>query len=202
MQPQLEILPGKPEVGGAQGQSSSQPPFEEVVIVHLDSLLGLALRLARGDRVLAEDLVQETSLQAFKSYKTLRCKEKIRAWLFKILVNTYIDEFNRQSRERPVVDVELTEVLLESSKAAPVVTPEDELFEDLLDTELQQALDKVPVEFRTVVWLADVEELSHREISEVIDRPLGTVASRLYRGHNLLRRHLKEYARQRRLIEK
>ena len=184
-----------------EGLSLRELPFEEAILAHLDSLFAFALRLVKGHRARAEDLVQEVCLRAFKNYGSLRSPEKIKPWLFQILVNTRINEFHRQSRETPIVDVELSDVLLDSTNVETVMTPEERLFGQLLDSEVQHALDTLPVDFRTVVWLSDVEELSYKEVAEIINRPLGTVASRLYRGHSLLREQLREYARRRRLMK-
>lgn len=199
----FQLIRGRkaPEDDREQPEIHELPPFEEALLRHLDGLFGLALRLASGQRAPAEDLVQEASMRAFKSYQDLRSVNKIKSWLFQILVNTHINEFHRQAREVPIIDVELSETLLESASVEHVSTPEEHLFEQLLDSEIQEALDWLPVEFRTVVWLSDVEELSYREIGEIIDCPLGTVASRLYRGHSLLRERLREYGRQRGLMK-
>jgi RNA polymerase sigma-70 factor (ECF subfamily) len=177
------------------------PPFEESLVTHLDGLFRFALRLLKGRRPEAEDLVQEACLRAFKGYGSLRSPDKIKAWFFRILVNTHINEFHHQSRDLPVTDVELTDSLLESADVETCKTPEELLFEGLLDAQLQEVLDALPVEFRTVVWLSDVEGLSYKEISEIVNRPLGTVASRLYRGHALLREQLRELARHRGLMK-
>jgi RNA polymerase sigma-70 factor (ECF subfamily) len=176
------------------------PAFEEVLLAQLDSLFAFANRLVRGRREEAEDLVQEACVRAFRKYETLRAPEKFKAWLFQILVNTYINETHRHSREPPTVDVELSEVLLTASGKQKVETPEEQLFAKVLDSEVQKALDALPVEFRTVVWLSDVEEMNYREICEIMNCPPGTVASRIYRGHSMLREHLREYARQRGLM--
>ncbi len=188
--------------GSETPESQALPiPFEEALVAHLDNLFAFAVRLVGGQRERAEDLVQEACLRAFRNYESLRSPEKVKAWFFQILVNTHINEFHRQRYEPPIVDVELSDALLESAGAEPIPTPEEQLFAQLLDSEVQQALDALPVEFRTVVWLSDVEELNYREIAEIVDCPLGTVASRLYRGHSLLREQLHSYARRRGLIK-
>ncbi|MBI1748843.1 MAG: sigma-70 family RNA polymerase sigma factor [Acidobacteria bacterium] len=171
-------------------------PFEEALLGHLDRLFALALRLVGGQREVAEDLVQETCLHAFRNYEQLRSPANLHAWFFRILVRTHINAFHRQRREPPIVDVELSDAWLEGASVtlAPA-TPEEHLFGQLLDVEVQQALDTLPVEFRAVVWLADVEELSYKEIAEILQCSPGTVASRRYRGHHLLRERLREYAR-------
>ena len=203
MHQRFQLIRSKQSVErGQENESLPEPPtFEEALLTHMDSLLGFALRLTSGQRAEAEDLVQETSLRSFRNFESLRSLKKIKSWLFQILVNTHINEFHRRAREVPIVDVELSEALLESAGMEEVSTPEEHLFEQLLDSEIQEALDWLPVEFRTVVWLSDVEELSYREIGEIIGCPLGTVASRLYRGHGLLRERLREYGRQRGLMK-
>lgn len=203
MPQRFQLIRGKRAAVDDQEIQSLQelPTFEEALLAHLDTLFAFALRLAGGERVFAEDLVQEVCLRAFRNYKSLRAPEKFKMWLFQILVNTHLNEFHKQSRKVPIVDVELNDAMLDLSSVKPVITPEDELFKQLLDSEVQQALDVLPVEFRVVVWLSDIEELSYKEIAEVIHCPIGTIASRLYRGHSLLREQLREYARQRGLLK-
>jgi RNA polymerase sigma-70 factor (ECF subfamily) len=112
-------------------------------------LYAFANRLVRGRREEAEELVQEACVRAFKKYDTLRAPEKFKAWLFQILVNTHINETHRHSRELATVDVELSEALLTTSTKQAVETPEERLFARVLDSEVQQALDALPLEFRT-----------------------------------------------------
>ena len=177
-----------------------RPAFEEILLAHFDSLFAFAARLVRGRREEAEDLVQEACVRAFRKYDALRAPEKFKAWLFQILVNIYINETHRHSRESAIIDVELSEALLTSAGRQTTETPEEQLFANMLDSEVQDALDALPAEFRTVVWLSDVEEMSYREICEIVGCPPGTVASRIYRGHSMLREQLREYARQRGLM--
>lgn len=115
-------------------------------------------------------------------------------------MNVYLNEADHRRREPPTVDVELSEDLL-SAATGSGNAPDLNLFSQALDSEVQQAFDALPVSFRVVVWLADVEELSYEEIAEIVGCPLGTVASRLYRGHSLLRECLKEFARRKGLVE-
>ncbi len=193
---------GETAAGEHAGAISRGPlPFEEALVAHLDSLFGFANRLVRGRREEAEELLQETCVRAFRKYETLRHPEKFKAWLFQILVNTFINERHRHSREPRTVDVELSEALLKTA-GQTAETPEEELLAKVLDSEVQQALDALPVEFRTVVWLSDVEGMSYREICEIVGCPPGTVASRIYRGHSMLREHLRGYARRRGLTSK
>ena len=202
MRRRLRIIEGGQPTARDKADSSprGRPAFEEVLLGQLDSLFAFANRLVGGRREEAEELVQEACVRAFRKYETLRAAEKFKAWLFQILVNTYINERHRHSREPPTVDVELSEALLSASSKQATETPEEQLFAQVLDSEVQQALDALPVEFRTVVWLSDVEEMSYREICEVMACPPGTVASRIYRGHSMLREQLREYARQRGLM--
>lgn len=196
----FQIIQGHRTVDSEQNPLSNELPlFEEAFLAHIDSMFAFAMRLVGGRRERAEDLVQETALRAFRGYGSLRSTEKMKTWLFQILYNIQINEFHRQSRE-PTVDVELNEALLESIETAASVTPEEQFFAQLLDRELQQALEELPLEFRTTIWLSDIEELSYKEISEITKCPAGTVASRLYRGHRLLRKRLREYARGRGLL--
>jgi RNA polymerase sigma factor (sigma-70 family) len=116
------------------------------------------MRLVGGQRERAEDLVQEACLRAFRNYERLCSPEKIKSWFFQILVNTHINEFHRRSHEPPILDVELSETLLESAGVEPAPTPEEMFFGQLLDIEIQQALDALPIEFRTVIWLSDIVE--------------------------------------------
>jgi RNA polymerase sigma-70 factor (ECF subfamily) len=198
----LRVIEGGQPTAREQTSSSprGRPAFEEVLLAQLDSLFAFAKRLVRGRHEEAEELVQEACVRAFRKYDTLRAPEKFKAWLFQILVNIYINQTYRHSREPPTVDVELSEALLTTSGEQTGETPEDHLFAKVLDSEVQQALDALPVEFRTVVWLSDVEEMSYREICEIMNCPSGTVASRIYRGHSMLREQLREYARQRGLM--
>lgn len=193
-------LAGKETCEEERGSNDVLPPFEEALLSHLDSLFAFALRLLNGRRERAEDLVQEGCLRAFRQYHSLRSPEKIRSWLFKILLNTFINEFHQEARQLPIDDIELSEALLTSREVWTEPGPERHFFDRVLDAEVQQALDALPAEFREVVWLADVERLSYQEISEIASCSVGTVGSRLYRGRSLLREHLREYARQRGLI--
>jgi len=198
----LRVIEGGQPTARDQAGSSprGRPAFEEVLLAQLDSLFAFANRLVQGKREEAEELVQEACVRAFRKYETLRAPEKFKSWLFQILMNTYINERHRHSRQPPIVDVELSEALLTGAHGQRTETPEEQLFARVLDSEVQDALDALPVEFRTVIWLSDVEEMSYREICEIMNCPLGTVASRIYRGHSMLREQLREYARKRGLM--
>lgn len=198
MQRRFQVIRGRQDArreSADRKQVAFPIQFEDALINHLDSLFAFALHLVGGQRERAEDLLQTACLRAFRNYASLRSPEKLKPWFFQILVNTHINDFRRRGHEPLIADVELSDALLESASVVPAPTPEEQLFEQLLDSEVQEALDALPVEFRTVVWLADVEEMNYKEIAEIINCPPGTVASRLYRGHSLLRERLREYAR-------
>lgn len=199
MRQSLQLIQGRDPLPTISTESGARPlpAFEEALLTHLDSLYSFALRLSSGRREPAEDLVQETCLRAFKNYASLHSPDKIKAWFFRILVNTNINEFHRHSQEPAVVDVELSDALLEAASFPLVSTSEEVLLARRLDSEIQRALDTLPAEFRIVVWLADVEGFDYKEISEIVQCPMGTVASRIFRGHSLLREQLHEYAQQR-----
>jgi RNA polymerase sigma-70 factor (ECF subfamily) len=172
--------------------------FEQQALSHLPSLLAMARRLTRSQPE-AEDLVQETLLKAVRSRKQYQPGTHLRAWLFKILRNTFINRYHRGQLERtvaggpvpdPVADGWMSVASMRNLRdgEANVLRPE-------LRRRLVSALDKIPDEFRVVVLLADVEELSYREIADALDCPIGTVMSRLHRGRRLLRTHLLDVAR-------
>lgn len=165
--------------------------FEALAIPHIDSLYRFALHITSNESD-AEDLVQDTYLRAYKFFDKFRDGTNCKAWLLKILRNTFINSFHRNKRYNQrfclLNNVELITVLPNNP------TPEDEIFAGLLKDEIVAAINALPVNFRTVILLADIEELSYREISEIIDRPIGTVMSRLHRGRRILRKKLKDYA--------
>jgi RNA polymerase sigma-70 factor (ECF subfamily) len=174
--------------------------FEEVAIPHLDALFNFALKLTH-DRKDAEDLVQETFLRAYRFFDTYEAGTQIKAWLFRILRNAYINRY-RAARIRPEeVDLEKIEAGYERMideeflRDRQVSTPEEILLEGVLGEEVEQAMASLPEEFRAVVTLALVEDLSYREIAAILGIPAGTVMSRLHRGRKLLQAALLEYAR-------
>jgi RNA polymerase sigma-70 factor (ECF subfamily) len=174
--------------------------FEALVNAHLDSLYGSALRLTRN-RAAAEDLVQDTFLKAWRSFHTFQTGTNARAWLYKILMNAYIDTYRKTSREPELVDQEdvgdfyLYARAQESEEYRRDGDPEEILLSKIMDADVKSALEQVPEPFRAAVILADLEEFSYREIAEILDIPIGTVMSRLYRGRRHLQRLLWDYAK-------
>lgn len=184
-------------------RSEAPTGFENSLLVHLDALYATALNLTK-DQDRAEDLVQEASLKAWRNREQLETTQKVRAWLFKILLNTFINAYRKANREPQIVDVELTEEMLEQADGAGGTNspdPLDIILRHCLDEEVQQALDQLHTEMRTVVWLSDVEEFRVHEIAEMLGCPAGTVASRLFRGRALLRELLHTYARRHKWIK-
>lgn len=174
--------------------------FEALVNEHLDSLYGSALRLTRN-RAAAEDLIQDTFLKAWRSFHTFQTGTNARAWLYKILMNAYIDSYRRSSREPEMVDHEdvgdfyLYAKAQESEQYRRAGDPEEVLLSKIMDADVKSALEQVPEPFRAAVILADLEEFSYKEIAEILDVPIGTVMSRLYRGRRHLQKLLWDYAK-------
>jgi RNA polymerase sigma-70 factor (ECF subfamily) len=166
----------------------ADPPleFREQALTHLDALYGFALYLCRRPPD-AEDLVQETYLRAFRFAHRFEPGTHLRAWLFQILRNTFLTFYRRESRELAVLDKEITdgpeELWDTESPGAPAGT--------LVD--LERAIQELPEEFRSVLLLADLEGFPLGEIGDIMDIPVGTVKSRLFRARRLLRRRLADY---------
>jgi RNA polymerase sigma-70 factor (ECF subfamily) len=152
-----------------------------------------ALRLTRSWES-AEDLLQDTYLKAFRHYGSFRRGTNLKAWLFKILKNTFINDYRRRQRTPTLVafaHIETTQKSAVASLAGSVTrTPEDEVVEAVLDGEVRQALAELPHAYKVVVLLADLEGHAYREIAAILEIPVGTVMSRLYRGRRLLERAL------------
>jgi len=181
--------------GWAEGENR-RGEFEEVALVHLDAIYRTALRLTHN-RAEAEDLAQDTCLRAFRSFHRFNAGTNCRAWLFTILRNAFRDRLRRGGRER--LDAEAAEWEGEWQSAtvvAPRGQPEEEFFLTALGGDVDRALRALPLPFREVVMLSDLEELSYKEIAEVVGCPVGTVMSRLSRGRALLRQALGRVARE------
>lgn len=173
--------------------SLKREEFEAEAIVHLDALYGLGLRLTGGDEAEAEDLVQETILKAWHSWDTYEGGTNCRAWLMTILRNTFINEFRRR-RRRPSVDFDD----VEERPIWPQLReedPEGRFFDRLVDARIVEAIEDLPDEFRVPLILSDLEGLAYQEIAAVMEIPVGTVKSRLYRGRRRLQKELYEYAK-------
>src|SRR4030067_2904606 len=172
---------------------------DEVIDEHLHALWFAALRLTRN-REDAEDLVQETCLKAFENLDSLRSHGKAKAWFLKILTNTFIIRYRKGKLSPEGVDVEPDFLEPIFYKSGQYFDLERDLFSRVMDDEVKDALDSLPIEFRMVILLVDIEELSYREVEDILKISPGTLASRLYRGRRLLRDAIYDYAKQRRYL--
>ncbi|HEX9506880.1 MAG TPA: sigma-70 family RNA polymerase sigma factor [Myxococcales bacterium] len=171
--------------------------FESLALAQLDSLYSAALRLTKNERD-AEDLVQDTCMRAFRFFDKFERGTNIKAWLFKILTNTFINRYRRKVKERTLVEGSERDAVHErfiSRDASDfAANPEQYFFDRLLSDDVLMAMDSLPIEFRLVVILADLQEFSYKEIADILECPVGTVMSRLFRGRKLLQKMLRQYA--------
>lgn len=166
--------------------------FEKEALVHLDALYRVALRLS-GNASDAEDLVQETMLRAYRSWERYTPGTNAKGWLLTILRHLFINEYRRRSRHPETVDVDTIEPFALFQEVQEE-DPQGAFFDRIVDDEVLRAVDQLPEAFREAVTLSDVEGLSYEEVAKVLDVPVGTVKSRLYRGRRLLQAKLYEYA--------
>lgn len=171
--------------------------FEACVLPHLDALYRAALRLL-GRASEAEDLVQETCLKAFRAIDQLRNASSCKAWLFKILRTTYLRQWGEDPHRRGALSLEdLEPALLESREILRDHYEGEEVYHRLVGADIKKAILALPPAYREAVVLKDIAGCSYKEISEILEVPLGTVMSRLSRGRRMLRVSLREYARMR-----
>jgi RNA polymerase sigma-70 factor (ECF subfamily) len=157
-------------------------------------MYGVALRLTSNEKE-AEDLVQDAFLRAYRFYEKFQPGTNLKACLLKIQMNVFLNRVKKVSSRPALVDFEtLEDVLGEADEGAAGVTTSSEQFRDLLDDDVARALDELPLEYRTPVLLSAVEDLSYKEIADIMGCPVGTVMSRLYRGRKMLERSLRAYA--------
>ncbi|MGD8698767.1 MAG: sigma-70 family RNA polymerase sigma factor [Gemmatimonadales bacterium] len=171
---------------------SKREEFEREALVHLDTLYNVALRLA-GNAADAEDLVQEAVAKAWRAWDKYERGTNCRAWLVTILRNTFINQFRRESRRPTAVQFDSVEDV-NVFEAVQERDPEGSFFRYIVDDEVKRAIQDLPEEFRIPVVLSDVEGMNYAEIAEVLDVPVGTVKSRLFRGRRRLQQRLYEYA--------
>ena len=171
--------------------------FEGLALTHLDSLYASALRLTKNERD-AEDLVQDTCMRAYRFFDKFERGTNIKAWLFRILTNTFINRYRRKVKERSATEgpeQEAVQALFFSQDATDQASnPERFLFDLLLSDDVLRAIDSLPIDFRMVVILADLQEFSYKEIADILGCPVGTVMSRLFRGRKQLQKMLRDYA--------
>jgi RNA polymerase sigma-70 factor (ECF subfamily) len=178
--------------------------FEEIALPHLDALYGAALRLTRDPRD-AEDLVQDAMLRAYRFWDSFQRDSNCKAWLLKIVTNTFINSYQKAKRSREVLNAavseqEATDGVLVQERALSQRDPEGALLESTLSEDVANALASVPADFRMAVVLCDMQGLSYKEIADVMGCPVGTVMSRLYRGRRLLKKALHHFAVQEGII--
>ena len=173
--------------------------FERDALGHLDQLYGAALRMTRNPSD-AEDLVQETYAKAYQSFHQYTPGTNLKAWLYRILTNTYINSYRKAQRSPKISDGESVEdwqlARAESHSSTGLRSAEMEALDRMPDSAVTDALNNLSDDFRTAVYLADVDGFAYKEIAEIMGTPIGTVMSRLNRGRAQLRKALSDYARE------
>jgi RNA polymerase sigma-70 factor (ECF subfamily) len=184
---------------------ADQARFTELAMEYMPSLYTAALRMTRNASD-AEDLVQETYLKAYRAFASFSEGTNLKAWLYRILTNTYINTYRAKKRRPEESDVDDLENFylyrrlggLEGATAGR--SAEDEVLDHFTEREVKEAIEALPEQFRMAVLLGDVEGFSYKEIAEILDVPIGTVMSRLHRGRRALQKRLYEFGRQRGLV--
>ena len=189
----------------SSGDTASQEPsevlrkrhldFEREALPHMDALYNFALRMT-SDPDEADDLLQETYLKAYRFFDKFEQGTNCKAWLFRIMKNSFINIYRRTSKEPDKVDYNDVEEFYHSIRAESTDPNdlEERIFSNILDDDVSTALETLPEEFRTVVILCDIEGFTYEEIAEFVECPIGTVRSRLHRGRKMLRAKLYDYA--------
>lgn len=171
--------------------------FEREAMQYIDQLYAAALRMARNQAD-AQDLVQEAYTKAFSAFHQYKPGTNLKAWLYRILTNTYINLYRKRQREPHQANTDSVEdwqlVQASAHTSSGLKSAESEALEHLPDSDVKSALQSLPEDFRMAVYYSDVEGFAYKEIAEILDIPIGTVMSRLHRGRRLLREQLAEYA--------
>jgi RNA polymerase sigma-70 factor, ECF subfamily len=167
--------------------------FEQEALVHLDSLYRVALRLT-GNAADADDLVQETMLKAYRAWDQYQRGTNAKGWLLTILRHAFINEYRRKTRHPATVDLDAIEPFAVFEDLQQDDDPQGRFFDQIVDDEVLRAIDNLPEQFREAVVLSDVEGMSYEEVARILDVPIGTVKSRLFRARRMLQAKLYEYA--------
>ena len=201
----LPTLPDQADLATPETDAERAVRFESEALAYLDQLYGAALRMTRNPTD-AEDLVQETFAKAYASFHQFTPGTNLKAWLYRILTNTFINIYRAKKRRPQETDFDDVEEFslyrrMGGIEAADTErTPETEVLDAMPDEVVKEALESLPEQFRMAVLLADVEGFSYKEIAEIMDVPVGTVMSRLHRGRKQLQRRLWEFGRDRGLL--
>jgi RNA polymerase sigma factor (sigma-70 family) len=169
--------------------------FEKEFLPHIDSMYNFAYRIT-FDEDDAKDLVQETYLKAYRFIESFQEGTNAKAWLFRILKNSFINDFRRRSKEPSKVDYQEVETFYNSDEIDEPITSDlrVDALKDMIGDEVSNALNSLAIDFRTVIILCDLEGFTYEEMAKILDIPIGTVRSRLHRARNLLKDKLKSYA--------
>lgn len=184
---------------------ADQAEFEPMAMPFMDQLYSHALRLTKNSTD-AEDLVQETYLKGYRAFSSFEEGTNLRAWLFRILTNNFINSYRKKQRGFEEEDLDEIEDMYLYRRLGGIhsgtlgMSAEDELFERLTEDEIKDAVETLPTQYREVVLLADVQGFSYKEIAEILEIPDGTVMSRLHRGRAKLQKDLLEFASKRGLL--
>lgn len=184
---------------------STKEKFTSDAMQYAPQLFSTALRMTRN-RSDAEDLVQETYIKGWRSFHTFQEGTNLRAWLFRIMTNTYINKYNAKKRKGTEVELDDVEELFLYKRLGSIdqsqlsSSAEDQMLDLFTDDEVKNALESLPEDFRIPVLLSDVDGFAYKEIAEMLEIPIGTVMSRLHRGRKAMQKMLYEYARDRGLI--
>lgn len=184
------------EVEARYSEKEKYVVFDKEFMPHIDSMYNFAFRLT-NDEDDANDLVQDTYLKAFRFINSFERGTNAKAWLFRILKNSFINDYRKKSKEPSKVDYQDVETTYNSTEDAEMDATTDlrtETVQDMIGDEVANALNSLPVDFRTVIILCDIEGFTYEEMAKILDIPIGTVRSRLHRARNLLKEKLKTYA--------